>query len=172
MTVPGHRYKTMRLPYMAILNWSLNPADISTCISAIHLCFYQPTSICFPSITIHYHAYRLVQSFCGRTVKTPGRGACPSGGDSAERGRGVEGGSGTESGGRTEGSSGSRKGGTGGGGDGNDGAFWPQTHHPCTCQYRVYGIWLVNSVKGKEEGGRRGAIHFSVHRIYSIFIPC
>jgi hypothetical protein len=75
-----------------------------------------------------------------------------------------------------EGSSGLRKGGTGGGGgdgsNGNNGAFWPQTHHPCTCQYRVYGIWVVNSVKGKEEGGGRGAIHFSVCHIYSVFVPC
>jgi hypothetical protein len=42
----------MRFLYMAILDWSPNPADISACISIINLFFYQPPSICIPSITM------------------------------------------------------------------------------------------------------------------------
>jgi hypothetical protein len=52
MTVLGHQHNTTRPPYMAISNRSLNPVDISACISVIHLFFYQPPSICFPSITM------------------------------------------------------------------------------------------------------------------------
>jgi hypothetical protein len=37
---------------MAILDRSLNPVDISACISVINLSFYQPPSICIPSITM------------------------------------------------------------------------------------------------------------------------
>jgi erythromycin esterase-like protein len=48
MTVPGHQYKTMRLPYLALLDRSPNFADINTCISVIHLFFYQPPSISMP----------------------------------------------------------------------------------------------------------------------------
>jgi hypothetical protein len=51
-------------------------------------------------------------------------------------------------------------------------ALGPQTHYSCTCQYHVDDIGFVNSVKGKEEGGGRGAVHFSVRRIYSVFVPC
>jgi hypothetical protein len=39
MTVPGHRYKTTRLLYIATLDQSPNPADISVRISVIHLFF-------------------------------------------------------------------------------------------------------------------------------------
>jgi hypothetical protein len=42
---------------------------------------------------------------------------------------------------------------------------------PIRSQYRAYGIWVVNSVKGKEEGGRRGAVPISVRCIYSVFVP-
>jgi hypothetical protein len=38
----------MRLPYLALLDWSPNPADINLCISVIHLFFYQPPSISMP----------------------------------------------------------------------------------------------------------------------------
>jgi hypothetical protein len=48
MTIPGHQYKTMRLPYMALLDQSPNPVDINVCISVIHLFFYQPPSISMP----------------------------------------------------------------------------------------------------------------------------
>jgi hypothetical protein len=37
---------------MAILDQSPNPVDISMRVSVIHLFFYQPPSICIPSITM------------------------------------------------------------------------------------------------------------------------
>jgi hypothetical protein len=46
-------YKTMRLLYVAILGRSLNPADISVHISAIHLFFINHHQSPFPSSTIH-----------------------------------------------------------------------------------------------------------------------
>jgi hypothetical protein len=37
MTVPSHRYKTMRPPYMATLDQTPNPVDINAHISVFHL---------------------------------------------------------------------------------------------------------------------------------------
>jgi hypothetical protein len=68
-----------------------------------------------------------------------GGGACPSGGDDAERSGRAEGGGGVESGGGAEGSLSLREGGTGRGGGGRtatiarNGALWPQIHHSGPC---------------------------------------
>jgi hypothetical protein len=48
----------MRLLYMAILDWSPNPADISAHISVIHLFFINHHLSSVPPITIHHHVYQ------------------------------------------------------------------------------------------------------------------
>jgi hypothetical protein len=106
-----------------------------------------------------------------------GGGAGSSGGDNVEISGRTEGDSGTESGGRAEELFGLREGGTGGGGgrgttaNTHNGALRPQTHHSCTCQHLAYDIRFIKSVKGKEKGDRRRAVHVSVRHIYSVFVP-
>jgi hypothetical protein len=52
---------------MAILDRSPNPADISVCISGIHLFFYQPPSI---FITIYHHPVPCLSTFQTFLLKT------------------------------------------------------------------------------------------------------
>jgi hypothetical protein len=63
---------------MAILNRSLNSADISAHVSVIHLFFYQPPSICIPSITmpIDFSDLSAEDIAAATTAIEAARGAC------------------------------------------------------------------------------------------------
>jgi hypothetical protein len=147
----------MRLPYIATLDWSPNPADISTCISVIYLFFYHLPSIFMTT----YHMPIDLSNLSAEDVATATTAV-----EAARRAREarehweaedqqrrqeeeqvhqavtggrMEGSGGTESGSRAEGVLGSRQDGVGSGGGGRaaaitrNGALRPQTHHPYTC---------------------------------------